>query len=303
MPILDAALAFALTMLVVAMLVTQIVRLLQAAAKLRKSGMEQMLKEFFDHEFEPVVLSELSRLKKKVTDDAYAELGKVAKGVDLSKILPPDKLAKLVHLPAEELIEHLKRSEFGQKIQEELSDDAQGVFDQLEKRYEVVGQKFTASFRAHSRIWATGIALLVALAINIDSIHIAETYIQYENVSQEVIAKLDTLGANTEKSAADSNASDHSNPAAGISEAIAAGQSEFTTLTGSGFPIGWSQFPYSGTEPTGGKGSVVEAWIFWILGILLTAVLAGLGAPFWYDAVTGISRVAQGARSSGKSAG
>jgi hypothetical protein len=31
----------------------------------------------------------------------------------------------------------------------------------------------------------------------------------------------------------------------------------------------------------------------WILGILLTGVLAGLGAPFWYDTVVGISRIAE----------
>jgi len=34
----------------------------------------------------------------------------------------------------------------------------------------------------------------------------------------------------------------------------------------------------------------------WAIGIVLTALLAGLGAPFWYDAVSSISRVARASR-------
>ena len=33
----------------------------------------------------------------------------------------------------------------------------------------------------------------------------------------------------------------------------------------------------------------------WILGIVLTGLLAGLGSPFWYDAVAGLSRVVKNA--------
>ena len=41
-------------------------------------------------------------------------------------------------------------------------------------------------------------------------------------------------------------------------------------------------------------------WVLWLLGVLLTAVLAGLGAPCWSDTASGIARLAQKTRSGKK---
>ncbi len=43
-------------------------------------------------------------------------------------------------------------------------------------------------------------------------------------------------------------------------------------------------------------------WVMWALGVTLTAVLAGVGAPFWYDTLTGLARVAK-RRSGGEGGG
>jgi len=74
MPFLDAALAFALTMLVVATVVTQIVRLLKTTAKLRRKGLQDMLTVYFNNELNPVVKRELNRVNKKVTSDVSTKL-------------------------------------------------------------------------------------------------------------------------------------------------------------------------------------------------------------------------------------
>ena len=37
----------------------------------------------------------------------------------------------------------------------------------------------------------------------------------------------------------------------------------------------------------------------WILGIVLTAFLTGLGAPFWHDTVSGLSQLGQRLRGAG----
>ncbi len=63
MPYLDAALAFALTMLVVSTLVNQIVRFFKNTAKVRREGLQNMLVDYFNSEFQPVVQRELNRLK------------------------------------------------------------------------------------------------------------------------------------------------------------------------------------------------------------------------------------------------
>ena len=38
------------------------------------------------------------------------------------------------------------------------------------------------------------------------------------------------------------------------------------------------------------KSLIMSGGFWWIIGIMLTAGLASLGAPFWYDAISGISR-------------
>ena len=37
----------------------------------------------------------------------------------------------------------------------------------------------------------------------------------------------------------------------------------------------------------------------WLFGCLLTACLAGLGTPFWYDAVSSLMTIAQRSRNDG----
>ena len=148
MPYLDAALAFALTMLVVATLVTQIVRVLKNTANVRRKGLEDMLKEYFKSEFEPVVQRELNRLTTTVSAQVFTDLNNVLKKFDASLQINKAVEEKLVDMSTDELTERLKRSDLGLKLLADLGDKAQAVFDELGKRYEVVGKKFTESFRS-----------------------------------------------------------------------------------------------------------------------------------------------------------
>ena len=74
----------------------------------------------------------------------------------------------------------------------------------------------------------------------------------------------------------------------------------FNSLETNPFPIGWAQFPGCSANSTDPRCASKDAQtiLTWIFGCLLTACLAGLGAPFWYDAVSGLMSVAQRSRSS-----
>ncbi len=61
MPILDAAVAFALTMLAVATAATQIVQLIQYFAEKRGEELSKMLQDYFTQELETVVNRGLER--------------------------------------------------------------------------------------------------------------------------------------------------------------------------------------------------------------------------------------------------
>jgi len=330
MPYLDTALAFALTMLAVSTLVTSIVHLLQNAAKLRRSVMREMLNDYFTKELKPIIERELNRLQNLVNDTLAAELKILAD--KLAVVLPPiekklpasggqppaanhplftkEELKGLVDLSMQEIVERLKRSEMGAKLLKELGDKAEPVFDELGKRYEIVGEKFTKSFREHSRTWAMVVATFLAFILNIDSIFIVNTYLNNEGMRQAVIAQKETLqeGYQTiaEKFEQDQNKTEISK--AEFEQAFSDSKQQLDFFTRAGFPIGWSYFPHAclkapeqipAAVTCTGKDIALQ-WITWVLGCFLTGALAGLGGPFWYDVVTGISRAVQSARNSKK---
>ncbi|NJC98295.1 MAG: hypothetical protein FIB03_18515 [Anaerolineae bacterium] len=191
LPYLDATLAFALTMLAVATLVTYLVRVFKNTLSVRQEGMKQMLEEYFSEEFKPVIQRELNRLKTTVNSRVAAKLEETLKQYDTS--IEKAKLEGLTDLATDELLEQLKRSELGQKILSDLGDHAIAIFDELGRRYEVVGWKATESFRNNSRTWSFIFALVIALVLNVDSLYIANSYVNNAGLTQAVIAQKDTF--------------------------------------------------------------------------------------------------------------
>jgi hypothetical protein len=312
MPYLDAALAFALTMLVVATLVTQIVRVIKNTAEVRREGLKNMLTEYFNSEFKPVVQRELNRLTTTVDANVVKGLGEALATYNCSSEISKAEQEMLVDISTEELLERLKRSGYGQKLLTDLGDKAQAVFDELGKRYVVVGYKFTESFRKNSMVWATAIALVLALVINIDGIYISNAYINNAALSQAVIAQKDAFVAdyNTLSKKLEKEKGKDSFTKSELEQAFKDSREQLKVVTGAGFPVGWSYFPHAffkgDTREEWGSSQDFKnrnncwGWFTWVLGILITGGLAGLGGPFWYDFVAGISRVVQSTRAAAK---
>jgi hypothetical protein len=214
-----------------------------------------------------------------------------------------EELKTLVDLSTEDFIERLKRSDMGAKLLKELGDKAQTVFDELGKRYEFIGTKFTKSFREHSRAWATVVALVIAFVLNVDSIFVVNTYINNEGMRQTVIAQKESLeqGYNTiaDKLEQDPNKTEITKPE--FEQAFSDTKEQLDIFTSAGFPIGWSYFPHACIQNPKSlvcvERSNTPGKITWLFGCILTGLLAGMGGPFWYDVVTGISRAVQSVRS------
>lgn len=319
MPYLDAALAFALTMLAISTLVTWILRAGQWLLSLRKKGMKQMLGDFFSKELQPVVERELDRLQVTANDkfiEAAKNLGVEKLYSGENPMLTREEYEKLSELSKEELDEWLKRSELGRKLLRDLGDRAESIFEELGKRYDAVGVKFSKSFREKARLWSTVLAFFVALLLNIDSIFIAKTYMSNEGIRQAVIAQKDSL----EQGYTDLQQTLEQDPTETISldefkQAFSDAEAQLDVFTSAGFPIGSSYYPNLCKQESENPDCAARSWgnsIFgleipiyygdtsWILGIILTSLLGGLGGPFWFDVVSGISRAAQSARASKK---
>ncbi len=367
MPILDAALAFALTMLVISSVVMKVVDLIRTALRTRTATLKKMLEDYFDNELLGVIKQEAKELamdpkvaealkntadklinavpqpiKAKAPDlfdpDVTANFNKA----DLLKVVDLDKLESVSR---EDTLKFLRGTELGKKILDLGDEQAKKLFDALDKRFQAVEDRFTDSFRKHSRWWSMGVALVLALCLNIDSIFILDSYIKDETLREGVVAQLDAIVtrydaevsqlpaettevAPTEEVDAGEQADDSGGGGGGgasagavttliqetppdddavtkegLQQAIRDTREQIDVLNTSGFPIGPKFFPHGcwGEDtPNCTARNSGGGWFFWILGILLTGFLGGLGTPFWYDVISGITNIAQRAHAAGK---
>lgn len=299
---LDAALAFALTMLAVSTLVTQLVRFLQHVWKIRNQFLQEMLNVYFTQDLLPVINRELSRLKKDLSAEVAQAICEKAQALSVNVVFPEPELATFTEVSTEELLERLKRNPVGIQLLENLGDKAQTVFNELGKRYETVGNHFTEIFRYNSRLATTILAILVAFILNVDSLFVLDTYVKNEDMRRAVIAQQASLqdGYLMLSNQLTEDSSKASITRAEFEQAFGDAKTQLDAFTSAGFPVGFSYFPYACLENTGLSACENRHILLWIVGCILTGLLAGLGAPFWYDAVTGLSRAIQTMRAEKK---
>lgn len=289
MPLLDAALAFAITMLAVAAVVTKIVELLPKLFLNRAAEFDRMLREFGDNELKKIVerVSGKSRVvAKEESDQAIHTIKTEVDGT---------------HLSNSDLIDCLKQTALGEQLL--AAPDASEIFDEISRRYAAVEQQFSEIFRNDARKVAMGVAFVLALAFNIDSINILGSYISNPSLSAAVAARSDNAMADYNANL--SKLKDENKNEELLQQFVESQQElqkELDRLNSGVFPFGWSYFPYgpnppkpwSRTDPSFHVGPWWKAWKVWggwAIGVCFTAALAGLGAPFWFDVVRNITQL------------
>ena len=308
MPLLDAALAFAITMLAVATVVTKMVEFLHwllqngpalLAAFLKKwlgeraTLFKQMVDEFVQKDLARIAAEELHM------DEAQARAAVVDAVQQIKQRFPDGE--KLIHMSNTALLEELKLTELGKRLAA-LNERSVLVFNEISRRYANIEKKYTTIFRQNARKVATIVALVLAVAFNIDCVNIVETYLHNPTLSA-------TIAATSDKAVADYAAQTAGKPGAPTVEELRkqyeARQKNLSDLNSAGFPFGWSYFPYGPTPPKGwsrtDSGSQSQewrsdcrVWAAWLIGLAFTVGLAGLGAPFWFDVIRKLTELTKG---------
>lgn len=125
------------------------------------------------------------------------------------------------------------------------------------------------------------IGLVAALAMNADSIVVAEGLISDGTLRQSAVAAATTYMGNNSGTAP--GAPPSGTPTAGADERL---KGYLTALGGLGLPIGWNKQAIEavpGRIPDDSLG-----WLLKLAGCLLTACAVSLGAPFWFDTLNKI---------------
>jgi hypothetical protein len=291
MPMLDVALAFAITMLVTSTLVSYLVDVAHHLTKSRGKGFREMLERWTDEELMPTVQHHMAMARhrgelfvEKSVEDMTEGLHKAIDDAGGGGFISEQELQEMVSLPTEELRLRLRRSPFGAVMLEELGDARDQLLDELAERWDAVGRKASESFQTKSRLWSVVAAILLALFANIDSVHLVDRYMTNESVRGEVLAHLERVETSLEPG---------SDPDIGEIKA------QVAALQAVGLPIGLAHFPHScvnAEEPTACLDEPASVWASWFIGIALTVLFAGFGEPFWYDMVASITAVRKQAR-------
>jgi hypothetical protein len=309
MQALDAALAFGITMLILAMVVTTIVETMHRLVGLREKGLALLLENFYDR-----ILASRTAGALHDEDDrrAFVEMMTVNRGpvgraafggLHLNRLWSGRRLGSLGLIG---FMERLGGSEYGATLMAQAAtvgeQGVEWVLKDVAQKFDAFGREASEYFEARARLLSVLTGFVLAFAINVDALVMFETFMRRPDVTQAVIAKgeevtkqyqasLEELKKRaTTATAEGAPATTESQKAAveGVRAAADRADAALKDLQTLGVPIGWTAASWK---------TMTDLERPKIFGILLGGLLIGLGAPFWYSAVqalTGVRRMARG---------
>jgi hypothetical protein len=195
------------------------------------------------------------------------------------------------------------------------SGDVSKLVDEIEGWYNSSMDRVSGWYKYHTQKWLFGIGLVLAVALNANTITILQRLYKDSTLRQSVIAAAQqyankeaatasqpgvSTGGSSGKSDASSRSSSGNETNAGrtdtpvnqaqpgsdrdLSREIQEVHDQVNNLSGLGLPLGWSQSPPPPLRPPSAELSGwLLAWLHLLLGLVMTAFGVSLGAPFWFD--------------------
>jgi len=165
------------------------------------------------------------------------------------------------------------------------ADDLAALEQVLRNWYDTVMARTTGWYKRRSQSVLFGIALTYAVALNVDTFALSQRLWNDANTAQQS-AELGTQLSAQMSAQLDSQMAGQ----AGLQNPPAEGQPPSAAVLGAAasqlnsLPIGWPAARLAGLADQS-AGAALAAVLLTLLGWLLTAFAASLGAPFWFDGV------------------
>jgi hypothetical protein len=300
---LDAALAFAITMLVLSMVVTTLVETLHRFLRLRENGLELLLGNFYDRVVARRGTAPPDPAMRLAFIQAMTANRAPAGDTFLSRIWAGGRLGELGVQP---FMERLGGTSFGATIVNNAAVAGEQAIAQalkdVSQKFEAFGREASVYFEARARLVSVIVGIVLAFAVNVNAFALFDTFMRQPDVAEAVIKRGSEVQKAFERLKESANEVDTSakpdpaNGAAGsrqsadearkaMDEARQQVDQAVKSLSGVGVPIGWS--------PAAFRSATTNPWAitYAFFGLLLGGLLVGLGAPFWYNAVRGLTNI------------
>jgi hypothetical protein len=294
---LNAALAFAVTMLIMAIVTSTVVETIHRIIGLREDGLQRMMGHLYDRVLVPLFKTKDETFKSTPehrrsfidlmtvnrapsnSDDSQTEnaADMDAKHGFLSRWLWDGR--RISELTAEDFMSRLATSDY-EKLLPLAGSNPDPVLQDVEFKFGQFGVEATTYFGRRARLLSVVGAIAVAFAFHVHPANLWSSYTADPDTAQSVIALYDEA-VKRSKESDDAEANKEIVDAIKIAKKNIVRQVD--QLSGAGLTLGWpgGTFDLNAGEPAIAK-------IFWLI---FGGILIGLGAPFWTDAFKSLMSV------------
>lgn len=260
MQLLDAAIAFALTIAGLATVVSIIIEIIHRALSLRSKGLRAMLEQHFDDVIVPVIRTQVEKAIQGKDKDLTDELKRLREDL-IGKMAgnPLVKLQNLSRLPRQALnalsrynevtaIDFLKRipeTEVFKYVKSQGEMTVDECLKKFDRKYEEYEKAISNYFKRRAQLLSFVVGIALAIIVNIHGIRIFDRYLSDPELTATMIAQTGKIEAamasmqNRQLTAPATNAENINE----LKTAIGQYKELMGNFSALGLPIGWAFYP------------------------------------------------------------
>jgi len=188
---LQAALAFALVMLVLATIVTVILETGYRLLLTRERGFCLMMGRLFDEVLGPRVAQRLrgitiAQARAQFLDAVTTNQAYERRLNPLRELIQPNRLASISMM---QFADRLADTEVGKAIARAGAEHIDAAINDLSQKFERFGAAASQRFQDHARFWCVLASVLLAFVVNMDSVRVFQSLLHDDVLTSGVIAK------------------------------------------------------------------------------------------------------------------
>ncbi len=331
MRILDAALAFVICLAGFATIITVAVEIFHRISGLRSRSLREVLETIC---VEKIIPEAKDKANKEAHKKAHEWVAAITR-TPLKESNPfrwyPDVLSNATELTLQDFLNRLERDETFNSLLKNADNAKKLLFDEVEKKFEEYGMVMSNYFRRRAQAISLCAGIALAVVGNIDGVRLFERFLNDPALSARVEAQAKQLegvinGAKNTAPAQEANNKE-------LEAATDVATKLVASYTDMRLPIGWEYYPMCLAPINNGKsvsdprclesvavkssakaGSFIadlranitaminlgglSDLIAWLLRVVMTGCLIGLGGPFWFDVAKRIASVRGGPQES-----